>query len=588
MFLLYLQKFADKSKKTMVRFRIFIYTLISILLYGCDSQPIPTSMPNKMGSIQSRGIIQETSLPVESEALFNISGGISLTNQIFTFDGTSWKPAEKLSYSVNSQESTLTAIYPAYNKDENKLIIENPYVDNSLEDILIAQKSFTDASNIELTFRHLFSLLTIHIESDLQEDVEAIAVTTPKVISMNGTDGTFTTSGEHTTTLSKDGTGDFSFIIPSINNCQLTITFNPGINEITHTLTHDFISGYKYECNVVDEDTRPGIKDADDLIDFSLLINGKSSLRNKSLSDFGETIDGRTVYRLLADITLTDEKSMLLLPIGYYEAKGFKDIFDGEGHTIFNLTIPDKSINDDIYLDFSGLFGSISKDGIVKNLNIQQAKTVNSPISTRTGVIASQNHGLIESCSVEESSFDKSIKIGAICGSLSSTGYIINSYTANNTFNIKSASTNGGIAGDANGYIINCYSYNNSYKNAVSGSYSGGIAGQSTTGKIHNCYIYQANIPNYWGSLLGLYNSGTIMRNFFYNNCKYIVFNIQQESSKNAQIYDSNFKVGETHISTLLNDWISTTGNKEFPATEYPYITFKEWKLGDDGSAVFQ
>ena len=569
----------------MVRFRIFIYTLISILLYGCDSQPIPTSMPNKMGSIQSRGIIQETSLPVESEALFNISGGISLTNQIFTFDGTSWKPAENLSYSVNSQESTLTAIYPAYNKDENKLIIENPYVDNSLEDILIAQKSFTDASNIELTFRHLFSLLTIHIESDLQEDVEAIAVTAPKVISMNGTDGTFTTSGEYTTTLSKDGTGDFSFIIPSINTCQLTITFNPGINEITHTLTHDFISGYKYECNVVNEDTRPGIKNADDLIDFSLLINGKSSLRNKSLSDFGETINERTVYRLLADITLTDEKSMLLLPIGYYEIKGFKDIFDGEGHTIFNLTIPDKSINDDIVLDFSGLFGSISEDGIVKNLNIQQAKTINNPISTRTGVIASQNKGLIDNCSVENSSFYKTTKVGGICGTLSSTGYVINSYSSNNTFE---GSETGGIAGTTAGYIINCYTYNNEFKNTKSGTFNGGIAGQSNTGKIHNCYVYQNKVPNYWGAVLGK-SSNTTMRYFLFNDdCTYLLYNNEQVDSDNAKRYDSNFKVGETHISTLLNDWISTTGNKEFPAKEYPYITFKEWKLGDDGSAVFQ
>ena len=79
------------------------------------------------------------------------------------------------------------------------------------------------------------------------------------------------------------------------------------------------------------------------------------------------------------------------------------------------------------------------------------------------------------------------------------------------------------------------------------------------------------------------------MRYFLFNDdCTYLLYNNEQVDSDNAKRYDSNFKVGETHISTLLNDWISTTGNKEFPATEYPYITFKEWKLGDDGSAVFQ
>lgn len=578
MFLLYLQKFADKSKKTMVRFRIFIYTLISILLHGCDSQPIPTSMPNKMGSIQSRGIIQETSLPVESEALFNISGGISLTNQIFTFDGTSWKPSENLSYSVNSQESTLTAIYPAYNKDENKLIIENPYVDNSLEDILIAQKSFTDASNIELTFRHLFSLLTIHIESDLQEDVEAIAVTAPKVISMNGTDGTFTTSGEYTTTLSKDGTGDFSFIIPSINNCQLTITFNPGINEITHTLTHDFISGYKYECNVVDEDTRPGIKDADDLIDFSKLINGEISKDNWSKFGYKEGED--TIYCLLNDIKIPDTESNPFNPIGDHEKTPFSAIFDGKGHTISGVKISAAN-------GIAGLFGRITPTGVIKNLQLYNFSSppITGSASSGVGLLAGVCYGTITNCSVTKSTItvETNYPTGGLIGHLRAGGKILNSYVQNTT--ITSAGYIGGLAGEVKqANIINCYVASNDIK-AV--TYSGGIAGSTNQCNITNCYKYNItfNISKNRGQIIGKGENSTIDHIFYDLDNQKLIYDKTNETSTQTNIeqYDtSTFKTTNDNIEIykLLNQWINNQGTAS--------NLFTLWKSKDDLPAVFQ
>lgn len=570
---------------------IFFCLLLGLIVYGCDSQPIPTSPIGNIGHISSRNLTSPSVLDAGSRALFNASGGLAFANEIFVFTGSQWE-STNVSLSPNHSKTTnLTALYPAYDSEQdNILITSNPYIENALTDVLIAKSTFTSETEIDLEFKHLFAKLTLHVASSLADKINQIEVIAPKVTSINGIDGSFTvsTNETHSTLLSKDESGAYSCILPTIENCNLTIIINPGENEIKHTLTHNFESGYKYECNITDTDTRPGIRTAEDLIDFSRLINGKNSIYGKALSDFEETVNGRTTYRLLADLTLTEEQSKVLLPIGYSETKAFQYIFDGEGHRISNLIIPDESFSTEITKDYSGLFGSISTNGIVRNLHIYNANTTSAPISSPIGGIAARNSGLIENCSVQNSTFNEISKVGGICGSLSKTGYIINCYTTNNTFNIKSASINGGIAGDANGYIINCYSYNNSYKNTVSGSHNGGIAGQSTTGKIHNCYTYQAKIPNYWGSLLGLYNSGTIMRNFFYNNCKYIVFNIQQESSKNAQIYDSTFNVGETHISTLLNDWISTTGKIEFPETEYPNIVFKEWILGDDGSAIFE
>ena len=563
---------------------IFINILLGLIWWGCDSQPIPSPSNSSIGNIQTRGIITASSLPTGSKALFNASGGIALTNAVFSFDGTQWESSGEPLTLDSSKETSLTAIYPAKN-DETTLITQNPYVENALEDVLIAQHTSTGQTNIELEFKHLFAMLTINVASSMNASLTEIAIEVPRVTSINGVNGTFSTSGTHTTTLSRNNDGIYSFIIPPLNDCPLSIIFNPGEGQLSHTLTHNFESGYKYECNVVGTDTRPGIKTAEELIAFSYLINGKEppkDYQGYSLEDFGETVNNRTVYRLLADIDMANAPTQLLLPIGLDENTAFKNIFDGEEHTIYNLIIPDNSINEYVDEDFSGLFGCLDKDGIVKNLDLHNAQTADTPNCTRIGGIVSKNYGTIDNCSVEESTFKAISKTGGICGLLTTTGYIINSYSTNNTFYLKNGYISGGIAGDANGRILNCYSYNNSFKNTVSGSYSGGIAGQSTSGRIYNCYLYQKSIPNYWGALLGI-NSNTQILNFLFNKCSYVTYSPKKTSLNYAQQFDTYFKVESTHISTLLNEWITTTGK-----AYYPDITFNKWKAANDGSACFQ
>ena len=568
----------------MKQLHILISILIGIFICGCDSENMPSLPISNIGNIHSRNMNSQTVLVKGSNALFNASGGLTFTNEVFVFTGSQWENTNVSLSPDNSITTNLTALYPAYNNDQdNILITSNPYSNDALTDVLVAKSTFTSESEINLEFKHLFANLTLHVASSLENKIKQITVTAPKVTAINGMDGSFTISTNETqsTLLNQDKSGAYSCIIPAIENCNLIIIINPGENEIRHSLTHDFESGYKYECNITNTDTRPGIRTAQDLIDFSRLINGKNSIYGKSLSDFGETVNGRTTYRLLANLTLTEEQSKSLLPIGYSETKAFQDIFDGEGHIVYNLIIPDKSFSSEITKDYSGLFGSISTNGIVRNLHICNASTTSAPISSPIGGIAARNSGLIDNCSVQNSQFYKTPKTGGICGSLSQTGYIINSYTANNNFQLQSGHISGGIAGDGNGYIINCYAYANRY-NTVSGSYSGGIAGESSSGIINNCYVFQNNIPNYWGSLLGLYNSGVQMRHFFYDNCDYILYNKKQTSSSNAEIYDITFKVNDTHISILLNNWI------EAEQAQYLNLTFRTWKVAENGSACFQ
>lgn len=580
--------FVSKSnERSMKQFIIFFNILLGLIWWGCVPNHIPSPTNNTIGNIQSRGIITASSLSKESEALFNASGGMTLTNAVFKYDGTQWGSSGKLLTIDSSKTTSLTAIYPAKN-DENILITQNPYVENALEDILIAKHTFTEQTNIELEFRHLFAMLTIHVASPMNASLDEIAIEAPKVTSINGVNGTFETSNDkHTSTLTKNANGIYTFIIPSISACPLKIIFNPREEKLSHTLTHNFESGYKYECNVVGTDSRPGIKSTKEFIAFSYLINEQEppiGYRGYALEDFRETINGRTTYRLLADITFTEAESIALLPIGYSESKAFKDIFDGEEHSISNLIIPDESTNTDVDKDYSGLFGSIESNGIVKNLHIKNASTIDTPKSSPIGGIAARNSGLIDNCSVQNSTFNEIVKVGGICGSLSK-GYIINCYTTNNKFYLKNGCVSGGIVGDANGGIFNCYSYSNSYKNTVSGSYSGGIAGQCTSGEIYNCYLYQKSIPKYWGALLGLtsINFKYLTHNFLNNECENIIYSPKKTSIDNIQKYISDFKVNQTHISILLNDWIKTTGQ-----TQYANLTFRTWKVTENGSACFE
>ena len=200
-------------------------------LWSCNSQPLPSYTPNTTYEIQTRGILTTTSsLPEGSQALFNASGGISITNNVYTYEGHSWKNND-ITQTSNSTETTLTALYPAYN-GANNFITQNPYTtDGALEDVLMAQAIFTDQTNIELEFHHLFSLLTIHVQDELNETLSEVSLKAPKVESINAISGDISISGEHTTLLSKNTIGKYLFIVPPISNGNIVLTFRFTNNE---------------------------------------------------------------------------------------------------------------------------------------------------------------------------------------------------------------------------------------------------------------------------------------------------------------------------------------------------------------------
>ena len=539
---------------------------------GCVSEPIVPDTTPIIGNISTRGnSYSENSLPVGSTALFNTSGDIIIQNQIFTFDGNYWKGEEDIPWTGTCTSTNLTALHPG--KNGEYLITEQPYVNNELIDVLIAQATITNESKIDLDFKHLFSMLTIHIQSPLKDAVTEISLTAPKVTKVNA-NGSLEISGTHTTTPTINTEGNYTFIIPYLEDCALTLTFtlNDQDTPISYPLTHTFLSGYKYECNVTDK-KKPGIYSAEDLIEFSRIYN-----QGGNLSKFGEKQDNeKMTFYLLTDIDFSDINSYDLLPIGNNTT--FTDIFDGQGHSIKNLIIPDKKTNINVETEYSGLFGYIGREGIVKNLNIINASTVNDQTCKRVGGIASRNEGIIQDCSVQNSILKSASGgyVGGICAILVSGSYIINCKSINNTITASSESQVGGIIGGHCGKILNCYTYDNTLI-VNSGSYTGGIVGSVSTTEtleIANCYVKNLRVNENQGAIIGTSQKKQfIFDNVFYNGGN-IIANIET-TYENVQKYQ-NFSVDNKHISILLNEWIENTGK-----TKYQELTFKNWTISTE------
>lgn len=560
---------------------IFFCLLLGFIVYGCDSQPIPVSPIGNLGNIQSRNMISQTVLDPESKALFYASGGLTFTNEVFVFTGSQWENTNVSLCPDNSKTTTLTALYPAYsNEDKNKLITSYPYSNDTLTDVLVAKSTFTKESEISLEFKHLFANLTLHIASSLENKINKIAVTAPKVTSINGMDGSFTVSTNETqsTLLSEDEPGAYSCIIPTIENCNLIIIINPGENEIRHPLTHNFESGKKYECTITDTDTRPGIRTAEDLILFCKYING--DIPEDKWSRFGYIEDNDTIYPLLNCITLTNEENNRLELIGDHQQTPFSGIFDGNNHTISNLKISASN-------GFAGLFGIITRSGLVKKLHLDNcsSETINGSAGSGVGLLAGVCYGTITDCSVSNSSItaNQNSPTGGMVGHLRAGGNIINSHVQSTT--ITSTGYTGSIVGEVKqANIINCYVASNLIKTSA---YCGGIAGSTNLTNITNCYKYDItfNTSDKAGQIIGIGRNSSIDYIFYDLSNQLLIKDKSNNTSTQTNYiqYDTNnFKTTNDNkdVYSLLNQWIDSQ-------TTYPY-TFTKWKSHTELPAVFE
>ena len=197
------------------------------------------------------------------------------------------------------------------------------------------------------------------------------------------------------------------------------------------------------------------------------------------------------IFVLGADIDLSSIANWT--PIGT-EDNQFKGEFDGNGNTIFNLTINGSNLN------YRGLFGVSSENSSIKDLRLNNAK-----ITARmaVGAIVSKSYGNISNVIVDNAYINANGYVGGITGRC--YGSISNSYAI---INIVGQDQIGGITAETYGLIKNSYSLGEIVCTDKNISIAGGLTARNYE-RVENCYSC-VNIEggNYIGGLIaGVYNS---------------------------------------------------------------------------------
>lgn len=577
-----------------------------IALHSCTDNTLYTDSPCEAiitGSTYKTALTEEpagnrfTSLEVGNQILLNAFGSLEVNNEVLTYSGTRWSGSKELYWSDGASEAEVIALFPVY--ADLAYTEKNLYEDHSLRDVLYIHESYSFKEAINFQFKHLFSLLTLHLSEELQERFEGIEVSSSSVVSQilpESAEVVLDNSRSHSTSISDPSlSGDYSFIVPPAENSSIAVTVRTGGKQYTTQLQPcSYGSNEEYKYNLKTSEKMPGILTAEDWIAFSKLINSSAltEYKGKMLKDFGETVGGVTTYRLLGDIDFAGVDCAELEQIGYAKTDSyFSDIFDGRGYTLSNMQLKP-------YWGTTGVFGAISTNGIIKNLHVKSCNVniTKQSDSTQKGtsILVGNNKGMVTNCSVEDCQItvkeatDKkhSAYTGGLAGT--STGQIINCYVKGINIDYPKAqkigaNPAGALVGSAQGLILNCYSANNIVKNR--GSYNGGICGKaSNAAHIENCYVYGIDQVATKGLFAGEAENSLFIHNLSYNTTvKLIGKGDIKQLSKSLQYTNTFTDASNIPVYQLLNQWIN-----DVAPTSYPDFTFTPWTSGGkDLPAIF-
>lgn len=551
-----------------------------------DNEVILTGNTYKAAFTENFSADPTSSLNSGSRILLNASGSFQINNEVLTYIDNHWKAENELDWTDMAGNTNITALYPVYS--DLAYTKENLYRNESLEDILYVNDEFPAGNNINFQFKHLFSLLTLHLDENLQTDFQKIEVTCPVVVSSieaTSAQVMLATNEVHTSSITQiSSSGNYSFIVPPAENITINIEMQTnGKKYFTQLQSKSFYGNQEYTYHLKTSEKTPGIVTAEDWIAFSRLMNHNNitEYNGKTLNDFGEMIDGVMTYRLLNDIDFEGVDCSKLEQIK--ENKEFNDIFDGQGYTISHF-IPHSGNGT------TGLFAKIGKTGIVKDLHMKSCSVTIGPkpgSKSGIGIIAGINMGIITNCSVKAGTLNgiaQPTTTGGIAGV--SKGSIVNCLVAN--MKITSGENScGAITGHSQGYILNCGSVNNKIE---SKTYYGGISGNSSSELptyINNCYVYNITASKTNGGLFyGTAKNSTYSHSFYEtskSNIQYLIKENNNNIKTNIFKYESDFTYNSIPIYQLLNQWIDETA-----PTLYPDYTFTRWTDGGENlPAIF-
>ncbi len=210
--------------------------------------------------------------------------------------------------------------------------------------------------------------------------------------------------------------------------------------------------------------------------------------------------------KLMNDITLTKKWTPIGGPKSGSDGIGFSGTFDGDNHTIYNLTIGD--VGGD---DRQGLFEMVTGTSTIKNVKLVGAYVKGSNSWNVGGLIGyiSGENVTVENCSIDETStIDANHRVGGLIGAIYNEKTGNSTYKLSNLTNkatVKAANNEaqvGGIVGQITEYIkesdgwtgtvtvtmTNCHNYGTVTGNSFQG-FTGGVVGtiQQGTLTLDNC-----------------------------------------------------------------------------------------------------
>ena len=266
-------------------------------------------------------------------------------------------------------------------------------------------------------------------------------------------------------------------------------------------------SGYFWYSKDAEEYT---ITSSDQLWELCQIVNGEAydEASGKSLEQ--DSFKGKTIY-LACDIDADSSKTH----IGTKEY-AFEGTFDGQNHTVSNLSI---IFTKDVYEKsgyYTAFFGSIGTNGVVKNLTVN-GKSGTDKITNYVGGLAGINKGTIENCS---SYIDVNAGSSYYSGGIAA----FNQGTVKNCINygsVNGKNFTGGIAGYNSGTITMCANHadiGNTESDETKAI--GGISGINVSGaKIESCYnigYIAGNSNDMTGGISGSNENGAAVK-YSYN-----------------------------------------------------------------------
>lgn len=305
-----------------------------------------------------------------------------------------------------------------------------------------------------------------------------------------------------------------------------------GFTKANNYYTVEFVKGDISWYEASKNSKSYAFKTADELVGFSLLVNGSTGTR----VDF----EGWTLT-LADDINLD---GIAWTPIG--QSNAFSGTFDGKGHTI-----EDMSAN--VTSGYAGLFGNVR--GTVKNVQVTGSVTASGKVRAAGGIVGYSAGGTVQNClsKVHISAPQVNYPVGGVVGESSNkpndnTSSTVNLCWNEGTVTGGSGSTGGIVGKNSKGTVTNCANF-------------GGVKGSSTasgivgSGAVANSYNL-GDVTGAKGSAYGISN-GAVANSYYVcklNGSIKMAYVNATEIPVTLGTDGKTYMVGEKKLVDLLND----------------------------------